>query len=486
MIGKYAKRIIGLILMLTIMSFYGCRGADITDNNFTETTAANAATTTVSATTDSSDVPGEAEELYVGYARQNITPTVFPVPFASSDAVGTTSDIYATVIAVSDGSTKALLITLDLQTSDDPILSKTLSIAENLGVPKENVMVSTTHNHTAPSYTKTGNANINLFLEAYYLKIETAIKEALADMSVCTVKTGVTTTENYAFVRRYIMQDGSFGGTHVDNPCTVYKDYETKIDDTMQVIRFCREDKKDVLMVNWQAHPSTARSLDPTKISADYVDMFRKRSEEKYDVHFAFFQGASGNIVTSSKIKSDQIFSNYMQLGRGLAERLEDALSNMSDASVGEIKINTKNVDMEVNHTTDHLLAKAKEVKNTTDTAKQKSLCELYGFQSKYEASAIINRAKYGEKETMSLTTIAFGDLAFVSAPFEMFDTTGMYIKENSPYKMTFVLSCTNGSFGYVPSENAFKNGGYEVYTSRFVKGTAEKAAGVLLELLGK
>ena len=78
------------------------------------------------------------------------------------------------------------------------------------------------------------------------------------------------------------------------------------------------------------------------------------------------------------------------------------------------------------------------------------------------------------------------GDLAFVSAPFEMFDTTGMYIKENSPYEMTFIMTCTNGSFGYVPSENAFVNGGYEVYTSRFVKGTAEKAADILLELIKK
>jgi hypothetical protein len=84
------------------------------------------------------------------------------------------------------------------------------------------------------------------------------------------------------------------------------------------------------------------------------------------------------------------------------------------------------------------------------------------------------------------LRTIAFGDLAFAAVPYEMFDTNGMEVKSASPYKTTFILATTNGSHGYMPSEIAVRNGGYEVYTSIYKYGTAEKIVGELLEMLGK
>jgi hypothetical protein len=141
-------------------------------------------------------------------------------------------------------------------------------------------------------------------------------------------------------------------------------------------------------------------------------------------------------------------------------------------------------LEASVDHSTDHLKTKALEVKRETNAEKQIELCKKYGFQSKYEASAIIARTGYAEKEKLTLTTISLGEIAFVSAPFEMFDSTGAYIKENSPFKMTFVCTSTNGSFGYMPCEDAFENGGYEVYSTRFVKGTAKATANILLDML--
>ena len=67
-----------------------------------------------------------------------------------------------------------------------------------------------------------------------------------------------------------------------------------------------------------------------------------------------------------------------------------------------------------------------------------------------------------------------------------MFDTNGMQVKDGSPFKMTFMCAYTNGQYGYVPSKDVYKNGGYEVYTTRFINGTGDDVAAKLVEMLNK
>jgi hypothetical protein len=49
-----------------------------------------------------------------------------------------------------------------------------------------------------------------------------------------------------------------------------------------------------------------------------------------------------------------------------------------------------------------------------------------------------------------------------------------MELKEGSPFPMTFMCAYSNGSHGYMASKAAFENGGYEVDSSHFAKGTGE------------
>jgi hypothetical protein len=77
----------------------------------------------------------------------------------------------------------------------------------------------------------------------------------------------------------------------------------------------------------------------------------------------------------------------------------------------------------------------------------------------------------------MELNVLCAGDIAFATAPFEMFNSNGRYIKENSPFKMTFVLAYCNGFNSYLPDEKAFNYDCYEVNARRFPKGSAEEVA---------
>ena len=66
------------------------------------------------------------------------------------------------------------------------------------------------------------------------------------------------------------------------------------------------------------------------------------------------------------------------------------------------------------------------------------------------------------ETRALALSVASIGGIAFTSVPYEMFSSSGVYIKENSPYEMTFISTCTNGYNTYMPTKDTFEYGGYE------------------------
>jgi hypothetical protein len=61
------------------------------------------------------------------------------------------------------------------------------------------------------------------------------------------------------------------------------------------------------------------------------------------------------------------------------------------------------------------------------------------------------------------MQALRLGDLALASAPAEVFTENGTLVKRESPADDTFFLGYTNGSIGYVPTRQAYPEGGYEV-----------------------
>ena len=480
------KRVLlALLATAVLLSAVACNGDGTVESKATKDAAETTTTAASPEPAEPAEPPEPEAEFYAGYARVDITPTQ-SVPIESNMSTTVSDKNYATVIAVSDGETKALFITTDLRHSKDPILRYTLMAAEKNGVPSDNVFLCATHNHSTITYDDSNSSAMFKWKKQFQNAIEEGIEAALADLTPTTAKIGVAHTENFAFVRRYIMEDGSFKGIHTNNPSTAYARHETEADDEMQVIRFEREGARDIVMVNWQAHPAHAVDMFPTMITSDFVHFFREDAEKLYDVNFAFFQGASGNINLHSYVSGKQIYNNYIQVGHALAERMADALDNMEKVKLGKINVERMDFDAQVDHSQDALYDIALEVYRESDSAKQKELINKYGFQSKYEAISIIQRHNYGATKVFSLSAISFGDLGFASTPYEMFDTNGMEVKEGSPFKMTFVCSCTNGAWSYIAADHAYENGGYEVYNCKFVRGTAEKVVGELLKMLQK
>ena len=157
----------------------------------------------------------------------------------------------------------------------------------------------------------------------------------------------------------------------------------------------------------------------------------------------------------------------------------------MEKVEAGKISVSSTDFIANVRKDTAKRVAEAKRVYSKKDADNYDELLLEYGFETKYDVEyTVFRNESLDATDDLPLSAISFGDLGFVTVPFEMFDTNGMEIKDGSPFKTTFVLTNTGDSMAYVPSALAVKNGGYEVYTTHYEFGTGEKVASALVDLL--
>ncbi len=481
-----AKRAFAFFLSaITLFTAVSCTGALPGDSTTTTDTTTLSPVTTSPLTI--APEPSEEITFSAGYSRVDISPEKFPVPNDSANATSLMNPLYATVVAVSDGEHEALFISLDLIFVMEDVLSQTLLKAKKHGVQEKYVFINSTHNHSGVRYNRKTN-EVEAWKTKYSNAIDKAIKEALNDLTPTTAEVGRAETDKLAFVRRYYMNDGKVSSILMPSNSSGYLKHETEADPELQAIRFNREGKKDIVLANWQAHAAHA-VMFPNTINADFVHFFREGVEEKYDVLFAYYQGAAANINLHSYIYGE---TSFVGVGTKLVDVLGTALENTEPAMLGRIQARKINYTANIDHSTDNLVSKANQALAALDKYKNDNGAEMsrdmlyqkYGFNSRYHVTSIIRKNNLPKTVDLPISAISFGDISFAAAPYEMFDTNGMYIKDNSQFKTTFVCAYTNGHFGYIPSALGYQNGGYEAYISRFEAGTGELVADKLVELL--
>ena len=99
-------------------------------------------------------------------------------------------------------------------------------------------------------------------------------------------------------------------------------------------------------------------------------------------------------------------------------------------------------------------------------------------------ANMTLSRVRtYGGRETfpVELHLLQIGSAVLAGIEGEPFAEIGLQIKAASPWSSTWFGGYTGGWVGYIPTRDAYSQGGYEVDTSPFAP---EAAAQVVLETL--
>jgi len=440
-------------------------------------------------------------QLLVGYAKVDITPedSVPLAGFGNTDqrmSTGFQTPIYATCVAMTDkdGNT-SVVIGYDL-TSTGPGVFETLqkSISETHGIPLTNIVQCASHMHSGPDL-GSPVLSITRYTPVFAQLVKDVVQAALDDRAPADLYIATAETEGLNFVRTYIIEapDGTqlYAGYQSDVSETGYPvvGYESEADRDLQLLKFDRgEEKTDVLIANFQTHPHRGDGGSNTLINANIPGAFRDEIQKKLGYDVVYLIGASGNINPDTPKKEDNITANYTEQGQALAKYAIEAEDSYVKVNGGKIESMTRTFEGPVNHADEDLMAVALEAqavwKKTNSVAEVRRQFLAQGIHSPYHASAIVNRSKLGEYKPFDVWAISLGDVGIAVAPYEMYDTNGMFIKENSPKKMTLVSTCSNGGNGYFPSELAFQHPGYEVDTTKYAEGSAETLADLYVEML--
>lgn len=439
-------------------------------------------------------------KLQAGFGRADITPEEYTTLAGyGNDAYRMCNQIvdrlYGTCIAFRDEAGKILILcTADLLNAvkDTVVDGAKKAISEATGVPEELISVSATHTHAGPSMYNWDDPPTNRYLTHYCKQMAKAAVEAIEDLAEAEISFGKRMVPNMTFVRHYIGKDDSYFGINYGSWKPGVKTYADVSDDQLQVMRFARKEARDIVLVNWQCHATTTGGHHSPDfiMSADFPGALRNHLEGRTGCHAAYFQGACGNLIPFSPIKSDMILEerDYIGYGRTLAEAVIACMEeDMQPAKAGPIKNIHCVYCGEVDHSDDHRVPEAEKVVShfyELTKEEQQALLKQYSFNTVHHARQLLNRAALGETLELDLYAYGIGDISFATTPFEMFNSNGRFVKDNTPYPITFMLAYSNGSNSYIADELAHRYDCYEVNSRRFRKGVAEDIAQHCIDML--
>lgn len=435
--------------------------------------------------------PAVESWLEAGFARVDVTPT-FNVGLDGSGnadtriSTGVLDQLTVTCVAMKSEKTTILVYTADTLGYNNTLLTLFRpQIQMATGVPQSNIFFGATHTHSAPRLllkTEEGKKYLNLFITA----LKEAGQQAISDLSAAKLLAATTDLPGMNFVRHYKMSDGSVAGPNFGTfDGLEIVDYSGAADPELSMIKLDRGgSKKDILMLNWQAHPNNSTAIGYYKISADFVGALRNKLEADTGMQVAYFTGASGNVHIDSKIDADAHKLPWNDYGGVLAQLTQEALPALQDVGGTGIQVTEKIYLAPIDHSWDHTVPQAREVMELLNTKGQKAataLCKDYNFTSHHQARTIIERAQVGNALPWELRAFRVGDLGFTTGTYEMWSESGKYVKDHSPFPVTFVIT---GNLIYIPQEYAFEYRSYEADTTYFTKGTAEALEQEYVDLL--
>lgn len=429
----------------------------------------------------------------VGFGRACITPD-FPVCLVGGGNPrrihrGVLEDIYVTCVALTDeDGTTALLYSQDV-ISSMPYLCDIgrEAVTKATGVSQEMIQFTATHTHSSVPVYK-GNEGHDRFRDELYIPgLVKAATMAMEDRSAATALAGQLTAEGMTFVRRYKLADGTYEGARGNtSTCKEFVEHAYPSDETVQIIRFVRPNKKDVLLTNLGAHATFKGATTQMYLSPDFPGAIRDCIEARGTCLVAHFISAAGDQTPNSRMK-DNHGLNYRQYGDRIGQRICEYLPKLQPVKTGKLKVAFGDRDLPTNKQDMHRLADAtygwklfKEVGFREATP----VVHAMGFASVYECFAIVRHANLPDTKNVRVNALGCGDIAITFSSYEMYSQNGAFVRENSPFPMTFVTSCANGANGYLPSRRGYEIGCYEAYAADVGCGSGEIMADVFIDLL--
>jgi len=442
-----------------------------------------------------------------GFARVNVTPMAgigISGYFKPRTCEGVLDDLEANAVAFEKDGVKIVMIALDnCEVGQEYFDSVRKGIEKELGIPYEASFISCTHTHTSCYVDFAGEGADEDLTKEYaqflYHRLIDAARHAVEDLKPAKLGVGVSRAKDIAFVRRFVMKDGSVAtNPGVNNPDIVRPVGE--IDDQVNVLRLDREGAETIVIANFGCHPDV---VGGNFISADWPGFFRRRFEKAEDnVRCLFFNGAEGDInhvnVHPTAGDFNDMFNDFDGVSRGYGHARH--MGNVVAAAVLSVYDKVEYVDVDglgfIQRTVQLPTNKPDQEANRLPGRKyqEPTIEEAHKLKELHEAgrddlipakgmmlTTVVAEAlrmcrleNAPETTPMYLAALKIGPVAFIGIPGEPFNGVSVGLKEDKDYKLVCPCCLTDGCIGYFPMRDCYLEGGYESRSSEFKAGTAE------------
>ena len=439
--------------------------------------------------------------LFSGFGRAAVNP---PMGIEVSGyynvrlADGILDDVEANAVALRMGEKTVLLITVDncslLRRVTDECKEE---IYRALGVEGDAVYIHSTHTHTAPLVDYSDNPLSLEYREILKSGIVKACREAIEDLAPSKMGYAIGNAPNIAFVRRFRMKDGTIRtNPGVNNPDILHPIGE--VDERVNVLRFTREGRADIVIANFGNHPDT---VGGTKISGDWPAFTRRIFEKAIDnTSCIFFNGAEGDInhvnvnprggdLNDMFMDFDDVSRGYghaRHMGRVVAGAIMQVYDKVAYTDVDSIDFIQREIEIPSNKPTVEELPLAHKYYDLHKAGKDDEIPYEGMMLTTVVAEAVrmVELENGPEAFLLHFSAVKIGKVAFFGIPGEPFMEIGRKIKELPGWDMVLPTCNTNGDDGYFPTTDAYNEGGYEARSSNFKSGVAERIVEAAAEIL--
>ncbi|UXS42253.1 hypothetical protein FY150_21190 [Agrobacterium tumefaciens] len=419
--------------------------------------------------------------LRAGAARIEITPPASPAYPAMNEYDH--EKLYLRVIVIDNGKTKMALIGADLGGINEEVWAEASKrVGETLGIPPQNVVLSSTHTHsdwpanatTAPGQPRYGSDFVsNVAVDA--------VKKAVSALQ--PAKVGYSTGEAYLNVNR----DAINPRTHLWTQAANFNAYSDKTVSVLSVIKPSGE--PIATYVNYAMHP--VNGYLSGFVSGDFAAATSRYIERNFsdDVVAIFTQGASGdqnprwlrtgtNTLASktgvpisgyemsredveAPLRNKQVVDGPLDPKR--AHQLADYMQALG-VILGEEVIRV------MSHTDGWMASPEIWAAQTTLTCPGRTR-----FDKVREGAA--GQYEDGKDVDIRLGAVGIGDIALSTVNAEIYSRIGQRAKQMSPLSKTVLITLANGraNSGYIPDDQSFEHQTFQVLGSRLKPGCAEE-----------
>ena len=369
--------------------------------------------------------------------------------YAPRQSTGVHDHIYHRIVAMDDGRVLFFLISSDLCLFSPGLSDEvTQQIHKELGVEPRNIWWSVTHSHAAPEVGPPGIYKTLLGRSDHEWNREYAaqvtrslimgVKQAKEKLEPARIAIG-TGMAIANINRRAKDERGNVSlGLNPDGPA----------DRQIGIIRIERRDGTPIAFIANYAMHGTVLSGANLEIGGDAPGEVSAYVERRLGAPMLYENGAAGNLAPIYSVYPDPKSGHLAQFDVLLGDHILAAVAALGPASesvslwTGEKIIETPR-------------------KPGLDWPQELAVYS----QTAPNGPALIK---------LPIRFLRINDTIVWSAPVEAFCEIALSVRRSSPFAHTFFFGYTGGWLGYLPTSQAFEEGGYEPNTSPFTKA-AEK-----------